>query len=64
MERGVKALLRILFAALLLGLLVIAFHPAYRVTAQALWRGDVSASPIAGSNQAYYPDVVVGEGTR
>jgi len=62
MERGVKALLRILLAALLLGLLVIAVHPAYRATAQALWRGDLSASPIAESNHAYYPDVVVGQG--
>lgn len=62
MERGVEALVRILVVALLLGLVVIALHPGYRATAQALWRGDLSASPIVESNRGFYPDVTVGEG--
>jgi hypothetical protein len=62
MERGVKALVRILLVAALLGALVIALHPSYRATAIALWRGDLNASPIVQSNRNYYPDVkVVGE---
>lgn len=63
MERGVKALVRILVVAFLLGVLVIAVHPGYRATAQALWRGNLAASPIVESNRGYYPDVAVGEGT-
>jgi hypothetical protein len=59
MERGVKVLVNILLGASLLGLLVIALHPAYRAAARALLRGELSASPIVESNRYYYPDVRV-----
>ena len=62
MDRGVKTLLRILAAAAILGLLVIAGHPAYRGTASAMWRGRIAASPIWHSNRNYYPQVTFEEG--
>ena len=58
MERGVKMLRRIITIALLVGLLVILFHPDYRDTAQAIWRGEVEQSAIWDSNRAYYTEVV------
>jgi hypothetical protein len=58
METGAKMLVRILGAALLLGLVVILAHPVYRDTARALFRGEAAASPIWASNEAYYREVV------
>ncbi|HMO52285.1 MAG TPA: hypothetical protein PKE26_13955 [Kiritimatiellia bacterium] len=57
MERGVNVLVRILAGALILGGLVIVFHPDYRETWKALWRGDVESSPIWQSNADYYREV-------
>jgi len=59
MERGVRVLVRMLAMAALLGSLVIALHPAYRATAVAMWRGDVTVSPIWKTNLHYYREVVV-----
>jgi hypothetical protein len=58
METGARMLVRILGAALLLGLVVILAHPDYRDTARALLRGGAGASPIWASNEAYYREVV------
>jgi hypothetical protein len=58
MEMGARMLLRILGAALLLGLVVILAHPVYRGAARALLRGEAGASPIWASNEAYYREVV------
>jgi hypothetical protein len=57
MEQGAKALLRILIAALLLGAVVVAAVPAYRRTAQALWRQQSAQSPIWQSNRTYYSGI-------
>ena len=58
MERGVKMLTRIILVAILVGGLVIVFHPAYRDTAKALWRGEMESSALWQSNKAYYSEVV------
>ena len=50
-------LTRIMAVALLMGLLVILFHPDYRDTAKAMWWGDVEASAIWQSNREYYREV-------
>jgi hypothetical protein len=57
MERGAKALIKILMAAMLFGVVVIVFHPAYRAAFMALWRGEVAASPVWQSNAAYYTEI-------
>lgn len=62
MERGVTALVRILIVAVLLGLLVIIFHPAYRGTARAMLRSRVEESPIWKSNADYYREVSYDDG--
>ncbi len=57
MERGVTMLVRILLGAVLLGGLVIAFHPDYRETFMAMLGREVEQSPIWQSNAGYYEDV-------
>lgn len=57
MERGVKVLVRIIAGAILLGALVVAIHPVYRASFQAMVRGDVEGSPIWQSNAEYYREV-------
>ncbi len=57
MERGSKALAYILAGAMLLGLLIVVFHPDYRKTAQAMMRGEVEQAPLWQSNIDYYPEV-------
>ncbi len=57
MERGVKMLRRIMAAALVVGVLVILFHPDFRDTAQSIWQGRVEQSAIWDSNRAYYSEV-------
>ncbi len=57
MERGVKMLTRIMAVALLVGAGVILFHPDYRDTARAMWRGEIETSAIWDSNRAYYSEV-------
>lgn len=59
MEQGSKTLLIILGVALLLGVLVIGFNPAYRQAFLAIARGQPAESPIWKSNIAYYPDVTL-----
>lgn len=48
---------RMMAVALLVGLFVILFHPDYRDTARAIWRGEVEESAIWESNKAYYSEV-------
>ncbi len=59
MEKGALALLRILGISLLLGGIIVGIHPAYRATAQALWRGDVESSPLWTTNANFYEAVSV-----
>jgi len=59
MERGAKALVKIMLAAMLFGLVVIAFHPAYRAALLALWRHEEGASPVWQSNSMYYTEIGV-----
>ncbi len=53
MERGPHALLRLLAAALLAGLVVLVLHPVYRDTALAWAQGEPDRAPIVQSNAAY-----------
>ncbi len=57
MEKGAVALVRIILGAFALGLLIVVFHPDYRGTVKALWRGEVEQSPIWESNRDYYREV-------
>lgn len=57
MERGVKTLVRILAGALLLGAVVVALHPDFRATFQAMMRGTPDEAPIWQSNEDYYSEV-------
>ncbi len=59
MEQGAKALLRILLAALAVGVLVIAIVPVYRDSARAFLRGEPEHAPIWKSNAGYYADVAL-----
>ena len=59
MNNGPKALLIILCAALLLGVLVIAFNPAYRQALLAIARGKPAESPLWKSNLDYYPEITL-----
>lgn len=61
MERGAKALIKILLAAMLFGVVVMAFHPAYRSAFLALWRGQPGMSAVWQSNAAYYTEIGVRE---
>ncbi len=64
MDRGGITLLWILGAAVVLGVAVIAAHPAFRQTASAMWRGRIENSPIWISNRDYYPQVRYGDDVR
>ena len=59
MEQGAAKLAKILAFALLLGIAVTAFNPAYRQAFLALVRGTPAESPIWKSNLDYYPDIVL-----
>ena len=59
MEQGAAKLAKILAFALLLGIAVTAFNPAYRQAFLAIARGEPEESPLWKSNAEYYPDIVV-----
>lgn len=59
MERGAQALVKIMLASLVLGLLVLYFHPEYRDALRALRAGQPEASPIWLTNARYYTEVTV-----
>lgn len=59
MERGAQALVRIMLASLVLGLLTLLFHPDYRAALQAVWRGEPSESPVWQTNERYYSEVTL-----
>ena len=61
MEQGSKSLLIILCSALVLGAVVVGFHPAYRNALLAIAGGRPSESPLWQSNRDYYPDVSLPE---
>lgn len=54
-DQGSKTLAKVLLASAAVGLLVVLLHPRYRESALAMWRGDLTASPIWQSNRDYYP---------
>jgi len=56
-DKGALAIARILIVALVLGVAVILWHPGYRKTLQAVFQGNLTASPIWVSNEKYYPSV-------
>lgn len=56
-DKGALMVARILVAGVIMGLLVILFYPAYRQTAQAIFRGRLESSPIWLSNERYYPTI-------
>ena len=57
MEQGSRSLMIILCVALVLGALVVGFHPAYRNALLAIAGGHPAESPIWQANRDYYPDV-------
>lgn len=57
MDTGARMLLKILGAAVLLGLIVVFAHPDYRDTARAMFRGEVESSAIWRTNAEYYSEV-------
>ena len=59
MEQGAAKLAKILAFALLLGIAVTAFNPAYRQAPPAIARGQPAESPIWKSNVDYYPDITL-----
>lgn len=59
MEQGAAKLAKILAFALLLGVAVTAFNPAYRQAFLAIARGQPAESPIWKSNFEYYPDIAL-----
>ena len=59
MERGAQALVKIMLASLLLGLLVLFFHPDYRGAFDAFRRGQPEQSPVWQTNERYYTEITV-----
>ena len=59
MEQGAAKLAKILAFALLLGVAVTVFNPAYRQAFLAIVRGSPQESPIWKSNAEYYPDITL-----
>lgn len=59
MERGAQALVKMMLASLVLGLLVLVFHPDYRAALLALRRGQPEASPVWQTNARYYTEIAV-----
>lgn len=57
MEQGSRSLMIILCVALVLGALVVGFHPAYRNALLSIAGGHPEESPIWQANRDYYPDV-------
>lgn len=56
-ESGARTLVKVLLSALLVGILVVIFHPAYRGAMASLWRRTPEDSPVWQANEAYYPEV-------
>lgn len=59
MERGAQALVKMMLASLVLGLLVLFFHPDYRDAFAALRRGQPAESPVWKTNERYYTEITV-----
>lgn len=59
MERGAQALVKMMLASLLLGLLVLIFHPDYRAALSAIRRGEPEKSPVWQTNERYYTEISV-----
>ncbi|OQW94528.1 MAG: hypothetical protein BWK77_09110 [Verrucomicrobia bacterium A1] len=57
MERGAQQLVKIMAAAMLFGIVVMAMRPEYRAAVAALWQGKPESSPVWTSNAAYYPGI-------
>lgn len=57
MDKGAKAIARILVVAVLLGVVVALTHPDYRATVLAIARHHPALSPLWISNRDYYPAV-------
>ncbi len=57
MERGAQALVKMMLASLVLGLLVLFFHPDYRAAMSALRQGKPEQSPVWQSNAGYYTEI-------
>ncbi|MBU4461212.1 MAG: hypothetical protein KJ579_11635 [Verrucomicrobia bacterium] len=57
MERGAQQLVKIMAAAMLFGIVVMALRPEYRAAVAALWQGKPESSPVWISNAAYYPGI-------
>lgn len=57
MDRGEKAIRRVLFLALVFGVGVLLLHPVYRHALISVIRGEPDRSPIWISNSSYYPEV-------
>lgn len=59
MERGAQALVKMMLASLLLGLVVLFVHPDYRAAFAALRTGEPEKSPVWKTNEGYYAEVGV-----
>lgn len=59
MERGAQALVKMMLASLVLGLLVLIFHPDYRAALAAIHRGEPEKSPVWQTNERYYTEISV-----
>ena len=57
MERGAQALVKMMLASLLLGLVVLFVHPDYRAAFAALRRGEPEQSPVWKTNERYYSEI-------
>ena len=57
MEKGSKVMARMLLGAVVIGAVVMAFHPEYRELFGQLRRGTPALSAIWRSNEGYYPAV-------
>jgi Tfp pilus assembly protein PilE len=59
MERGAQALVKMMLASLVLGLLVLLIHPDYRAALAALRRHQPELSPVWQTNERYYTEITV-----
>jgi hypothetical protein len=59
MEKGAKAIAYLFLGALLLGLLVVVVHPAYRRSAVSMMRGQPESAPLWESNRTYYESITL-----
>lgn len=60
MERGAQTLIKVILAAVLIGVLVIVFNDDYRAAFHALRAGRSAESPIWQGNRDYYPGIGAG----